>query len=60
MNYRSKLDRRIRRMAREIQAFLDGKDVKVESRKCAGKCRKIGEAEWVYCPRCGGPMEQVD
>jgi hypothetical protein len=60
VNYRSKLDRRLRRMAREIQAFLDGKGARIESRKCAGKCRKIGEAEWVYCPRCGGPMEQVD
>lgn len=29
-------------------------------RRCSGKCGKFGESDWLYCARCGGPMNEVD
>jgi hypothetical protein len=63
VNYRKNIDRRLRRLAREIKAFLAGEageNSGAVSRKCAGKCGKLGEADWMYCPRCGGPMRELD
>lgn len=63
VDFRRLVDRKLRRIAREIEEFLaggDGSDLKSGKRKCAGRCRKIGEPEWMFCARCGGPMEEVD
>lgn len=57
---RRRVDSRLRQMAREIVAYLDGDAKKIEARRCGGKCKRIGDAEWIYCPNCGGPMAQVD
>ena len=62
VDYRKKIDRRLRRIAREIEEFLaggNGESLKSGKRKCGGRCRKIGDPEWLFCPRCGGPMIEV-
>lgn len=59
---RVKVDRKLRKIARELKNMLDD-DSKRRSyvrRRCAGQCKKFGEADWLYCAKCGGRMEQVD
>ena len=59
---RSKIDRRLRRIGREIKSYLDEREIGRPSpvvRQCSGKCKKFGEAEWLYCPNCGGPMQET-
>jgi hypothetical protein len=29
-------------------------------RRCSGRCGKFGESDWLYCARCGGPMNEMD
>lgn len=62
VQYRSKLDRKLRRIGREIESFLTekefGRKVSVV-RQCSGKCKKFGDADWNYCPNCGGPMQET-
>lgn len=61
VDFRRLIDRKLRRIAREIEEFfVGGEGLRAGKRKCAGKCRKIGEPEWMFCARCGGPMEEVD
>lgn len=59
-----KMDKRLRAMAREMMAFLEGANEKqaglAASRLCTGKCRKIGDGEWLFCARCGGPMRDME
>lgn len=60
IDYRSKTDRKLRAIGREMSTYL-GDDVSVGGvRVCAGKCKRIGESDWIYCPRCGGPMAERD
>jgi len=49
------VDKQLRRIARELQAWHQG-DTVIRSRKCIGRCKRIGEADWLFCPNCGGPM----
>jgi hypothetical protein len=61
--YRLKLkfDKRLRKIAREIVAGLEGKNVVAAgNRICAGKCKKFGDYEWSFCARCGGPMREIE
>lgn len=56
-----KIDKRLRAMAREINAFLDGVDKRLATQRvCAGRCKHFGDAEWNYCPSCGGPMRELE
>lgn len=56
-----KVDKKLRAIAREVQAFLEHRDMRLAAaRVCAGKCKKFGDAEWTYCARCGGPMREVE
>lgn len=60
---KDRTDRRLRKLTRELKYELSGHTGQKEPkaiRKCSGKCKKIGESEWLYCPRCGGPMVEVD
>lgn len=60
---KDRTDRRLRKLTREIKFELSSHSGQKEPkaiRQCAGTCRKFGEAEWLYCPRCGGPMQEVD
>lgn len=58
---KQRMDKRLRAMAREMMAFMDGKEIRAAvSRVCTGKCKKLGDAEWMFCARCGGPMRDLD
>lgn len=52
--YRRKVDRKLRRLAKETIAWIEtGKALKTV-RKCTGrKCGRFAEEDWVFCPRCG-------
>lgn len=61
VDFRRLIDRRLRRLARDIEEFLSGGEVlRAGKRRCGGRCRKIGEPDWLYCPRCGGPMQEEE
>lgn len=60
ISQRRKLDKKLRRLTREAKAWLDGADSVEAGRVCAGKCKRIGEADWNYCANCGGPMREAD
>lgn len=55
-----KIDKRLRGIAREVLASLNATDLNSCLRVCSGRCKKIGDSEWIYCPRCGGPMAELD
>lgn len=52
-------DRKLRALARDLNARLGGNGQDVVQRRCAGRCKRIGDADWLYCPWCGGPTEDV-
>jgi hypothetical protein len=56
---KGKIDKRLRKMAREIEAILLGEGMKDDVRRCAGRCKRIGQEDWLFCPNCSGPMEDV-
>lgn len=62
--FKQKVDKRLRGLAREILSLLDGnRDTIVRmaaTRICTGRCKKIGEYSWSFCPSCGGPMRDPD
>lgn len=61
VDFRRLVDRKLRRIAREIEEFLTAGDgLRSGKRRCSGRCGKIGEPDWQYCARCGGPMMEVD
>jgi hypothetical protein len=65
LHYRSKIDRKLRKVVAELRAFVAALDdphaaLKPIVRRCAGRCHKFGDIDWTYCPRCGGPMAEAD
>lgn len=63
MQFRSSMDRKIRKITREMRFFLDkanGEKGVNPQRKCSGRCKKFGDGDWMYCPWCGGPMSEID
>jgi len=50
-----KVDRRLRRMAKEIREVVLGEVVERTARVCE-RCARIGEQEWGFCPWCGYRM----
>jgi hypothetical protein len=58
-NEKARIDRKLRKIAREIRAWLrDSAESRDDVRRCT-TCRKFGEPEWLYCPKDGKPMESV-
>lgn len=56
-----RIDKRLRQLGREIMDLLDGKDIKSAGRRiCAGKCARLGQGDWSYCPNCGSAMRELD
>lgn len=51
-------DRKLRKIAREIQMRMSDEDGRV--RRCAGRCKRLAEDTWNYCPNCGAQTEEVD
>ena len=58
LGFKRRIDRKLRAIDRDIQRFLRD-DVRAGMRRCS-VCRKFGEDDWLYCARCGHPMEEVD
>lgn len=58
VNYRRRVDGKLRKLAREIRSFR-GDRVKAGVRRCSA-CKRFGDDEWVYCPWDGQRMEEVD
>ena len=48
-------DRRLRRLAGELEDFLAGGDARGTVNVCT-RCGRIGEDGWAYCPACGHEM----
>lgn len=49
-------DRQLRKIAREIRARMSDEDSVL--RRCSGgRCRRIADATWLYCPACGAPTQ---
>lgn len=57
--FKLKVDKRLRKMSKEIGAFLADTAESSIYHRCV-KCKRIGEEEWNHCPRCGQEMEQVN
>lgn len=58
-NQKRKVDKRLRRLAVEIEEFLGSPPEKHQDRICS-KCHKYGDPDWGFCPRCGGSMTVLD
>lgn len=55
------VDKRLRQMGREIAAALEGVDTRIAGRRiCGGRCRRLGQTDWNFCPNCGGQMREMD
>ena len=54
---KTKFDKRLRKLGHEIEVFLNEEKDRTHDwvMKCS-KCKKMGEDEWLWCPRCGGQM----
>lgn len=53
--FKRSMDRRLRTMSYNITQFLSPTDEQDQVRACT-ECNKLGEQEWLFCPRCGGKM----
>jgi hypothetical protein len=58
---RKSVDRKLRKLGREMLTFLEGVEKSRTVRRCTGKkCRQFAEEDWIYCPRCASPVEEID
>lgn len=60
LHEKGKIDKRLRRMAKEIEAILIGGLHAESQRRCTGRCARLGQTDWKFCPNCGGPMQEMD
>jgi len=58
MAVKARVDRKLRALAREIEAELAGGS-KGDVRKCT-RCGRFGEDNWNWCPWDGAAMESGD
>lgn len=59
LNFKRKMDRKLRAIAREIRVWREGGRLKGGIRRCS-QCKRFGDEEWVYCPWDGKRMEESD
>lgn len=58
--YIDTVNRKLRRIGREIKGFIEHNSPNAEMRQCSNrKCRRFAEAEWLYCPWCGYRTENL-
>jgi hypothetical protein len=58
---KARVDRALRKLAREMGEFLGGESKDRSVRRCGGvKCKRWADTTWNYCPACGAPTEEVD
>lgn len=60
--YRASVDRRLRKLAREMTTWLEeGARGKKTFRKCTGRrCGQFAEDGWNFCPTCGSATEEYE
>lgn len=58
LRFRSGIDRKLRKLTREMRNYLGGDWKNKVTRKCSG-CNKFGDGDWNHCPYCGKPMYDV-
>lgn len=56
---KARVDRKLRKLTREIMDVLEGGTLKAEVKRCP-KCQRWGEEEWVFCPREGAMLMVVE
>jgi hypothetical protein len=55
---KERVDRRLRRLASELEAFLAGGDADIRSFQCS-RCGRHAEEGWGFCPWCGHEVVEV-
>jgi hypothetical protein len=59
--YLDAVNRKLRRIGREIKGFIEHNSPNAEMRQCSGrKCRRFADAEWLFCPWCGANTENIE
>jgi hypothetical protein len=59
--YLDTVNRKLRRIGREIKGFIEHNSPNAEMRQCSGrKCRRFADAEWLFCPWCGASTENIE
>jgi hypothetical protein len=59
LSLKSRIDRRLRTLAREIRDELENHKDRGAIRRCT-RCKKYGEETWNWCPYDGAPMQSDD
>lgn len=57
--FKGKVDRKLRKLAREMRVWLDGGVAHNSVRRCT-RCRRFADETWLYCPHDGARTEEVD
>jgi hypothetical protein len=57
VHFRRRIDAKLRKLGREIRSWR-GDAERSAGRRCS-YCKRFGDDEWVYCPWCRSPMEEV-
>lgn len=61
LEFRRRIDRKLRKLGREMLVWLEGTRGKTTYRRCGGrKCGAFADEEWNYCPKCGAATEERD
>jgi len=56
---KARIDRKLRKITREIEAVLSGGRGLTVVKRCP-KCQRFGDEEWVFCPREGAMLMVVE
>lgn len=57
LEIKTRMDKRLRGMAREIQAELAGSDRADSGARCCSKCGMFMQLTWGFCPKDGTPSD---
>lgn len=54
LEMKGRIDRKLRRLGRELRGFLGDEGETLAARRCSGRsCKRFVELEWRFCPHCG-------
>lgn len=60
MAYKARVDRKLRKLAREMRVWLnDDRAAKQSVRRCT-RCGRFGDEDWSFCPYDGAMVQEVD
>lgn len=59
--YMDSVNRKLRKIGREIKGFIEHRSPNAEMRQCSSrKCRRFSDPEWLFCPWCGSATENIE